>query len=1100
MMLNIVKAIKKSSNKIFLVYSGIFFIVISLVAFTAYAISARQINRSYIEQQLAIASETIRLRLATIVNSELALVLKMADTPAIQNYFVNPYDSGLEALALVEFDTYLHHFEQKINFWINDVDKIFYSTGNEPYVVNPDDPDSYWYNLTLYQTEKYNFNINYNPDIHQIFLWVNVPVFTFIDGQRKPLGMLGTGINLTEFSEFVVKAYKEFDQNITPYTFNKFNEITSATDYELVYNKVFIHHYLGDAGEELIRVAHTLTGNESKSFVYDRKMYLISSIQEMEWYLAVSYSLPGLLALNQSMNTVFFGMLFLILFMFVVMNVFNARSEDAINKQNHQLLAANRKAEIASKAKSDFLAKVSHEIRTPMNAITGMSELLLRGDLSDESRSRVMDIKRASSNLISIINDILDFSKIEAGKLEINPVKYLLSSMVNDAVSIIRMRLMEKPIRFFTNIDSKIPNGLIGDEVRIRQVLLNLLSNAVKYTDKGHISVTFTGEQRTEGSIWLKIIIADTGHGIKAEDQARLFGDFVQVDINKSGIEGTGLGLAITKRLCMAMGGDITMESEYGKGSVFTVLVPQYIYSSAPFATVDNAAEKKVLVYERRAVYAKSVCWSLENMGINYTLVDDDKTFTEALVRGPEASKEHASSPKEWYFIFSGYGLYGEIKQILDGEVFRDGKKPPLALMIEWGTEAYVPDVRFVSLPVQSLSIANVLNGVADSNDYYDNSLGSGMVRFTIPRARILLVDDIATNLKVAEGLLSPYEATIDSCLSGLQAIELVKKNNYDLVFMDHMMPELDGIETTLMIRDLDDDRFRALPIIALTANVVSGMRELFLTKGFNDLLGKPIDISKLDEILGKWISKGKREHGKTVNENSVMGGGKTISSYVPLASPSLSFTIDGIDTAKGLVMTGGKTEGYLQVLSIFSKDAESRLPLLKAVPDAGSIGESALSSFVTQVHALKSASASIGAAEVSAEAEALEAAGKAGAMAFIGEHLPVFTKRLEELANNINIVLKSLEARQNRYASPENSSKQNSFAASESHLINKLGEALKSQKASEIEGILEELSQITIDVKIKDKLEKISDDVLLAEYDCAIETIKEISAIIGET
>ena len=516
-------------------------------------------------------------------------------------------------------------------------------------------------------------------------------------------------------------------------------------------------------------------------------------------------------------------------------------------------------SEQANQAKTRFLSTMSHEIRTPMNAITGMSELLLRRELPDDARFEVQDIKQAASNLISIINDILDFSKIEAGKLEIIPVKYILASLVNDTVNIIRARLIERPVRFYTNIDGNIPNDLIGDEVRLRQIILNLLSNAAKFTDKGHICMTISRHQNTtDKQVWLSITISDTGRGIKADDQKMLFSDFMQVDTKKNrNLEGTGLGLAITRQLCLAMGGNISVTSEYGKGSEFTVVIPQIIDSNVPFAAVTDRENKKVLVYEGRVGYAESVCWSLENMGVPYTMTTDLESFTEALGR------------EEWYFIFSGYGLYDKIKPLMENTVFPNGKKPPLALMVEWGDEAYIPNVRFVSLPVQSLSIANTLNGKMDRQDNLDWTSAVNAIRFTISKARILVVDDIATNLKVAEGLLTPYRAKVDTCLSGQEAVELVKRRDYDLVFMDHMMPEMDGIEATTLIRTWEKEqremqkqlleRPLGIPIIALTANAVSGMREMFISKGFNDFLAKPIDVSRLDEVLDRWIPKEKQ-------------------------------------------------------------------------------------------------------------------------------------------------------------------------------------------------------------------------------------------------
>ncbi|MDR0457078.1 MAG: response regulator [Treponema sp.] len=751
---------------------------------------------------------------------------------------------------------------------------------------------------------------------------------------------------------------------------------------------------------------------------------------------------------------------FLVFAVMVVIESTRKTKDRLIENQNHRLQELKGEAEAANRTKSNFLASMSHEIRTPMNAITGMAELLLRGELSGEARGYAQDIKQAGNNLISIINDILDFSKIEAGKMEIIPINYLLSSLVNDTVNIIRMRLMEKPIRFYTNIDGNIPNSLIGDEVRLRQIILNLLSNAVKYSERGHIGLSIMIQKQEGKQVWLEIMISDTGKGIKPEDQAKLFGDFVQVDTKKNrGIEGTGLGLAITRRLCHVMGGDITMESEYGAGSTFTVIIPQVIDSPEPFAAVVDAANKKILVYEGRVNYAKSVCWSLENMRVPYTMVTNQDDFAAALYR------------EEWFYVFSGYGLYEKIKPLMEqpDTAFPGSRRPPLALMVEWGTEAYIPHVRFVSLPVQSLSIANTLNGKADRRDYFEGPGVSDAIRFTIPRARLLVVDDIATNLKVAEGLLAPYQATVETCFNGLQAIEMVKRNKYDIVFMDHMMPEMDGIEATAVIRALEGERFRTMPIIALTANAVVGMREMFIKNGFNDFLAKPVDVSKLDEALDRWIPKEKRERG---NEGRLTDN----------KEQNQNLSIPGIDTAKGIAMTGGTLAAYKQVLSLFCKDVEERLPLLQKAPEA-------LPAFVTHVHALKSASASIGAAEVSAQAAGLEAAGKTGDMAFIRENLPVFAQRLAELAGNISAATEA--AKDSGGMTNNNAAGQTAGdSAALVSLLCSLELALKAQKAADIDRILEELNQKPLEAPIKEALEKISDDVLMTEFDNALKII----------
>ena len=519
-----------------------------------------------------------------------------------------------------------------------------------------------------------------------------------------------------------------------------------------------------------------------------------------------------------------------------------------------RLEAARIRSDEENKTKSSFLARISHEIRTPMNAITGISELLLTdNELSTKARKYAKDIRQASSNLLSIINDLLDFSKIEAGRLDIIHAKFTLSSLIHDTVNIIRMRIINKPIRFFTNIDSTIPNNLLGDEVRLRQILLNLLGNAVKYTEKGFISLNVTEEKpRKDNKLTLRFVISDSGFGIQPEDQPKLFDDFVQVNSKKNrSIEGTGLGLAITKRLCVAMGGDISVESEYDKGSTFIVIMPLDAESDAPFALVGEPEKKKVLVYEKRKVYAQSLEWSLKNMRVPHKLIFDLDALKEAL------------REEEWYFVFSGYGLYEYIKPTMEQPLteFKGGKKPHLALMVEWDTEDYIPGVRFVSLPIQGISIAEVLNGVYDHEDLVQTSAPMG-TRFTAPDAHILIVDDISINLEVAEALMLPYQIKIDTCLGGEQSLELIYSNTYDIVFMDHMMPEMDGIETTKRIREWENkqpDTDKQLPIIALTANAVSGMREMFLLHGFNDFISKPIEISKLDRILEKWIPKDKQ-------------------------------------------------------------------------------------------------------------------------------------------------------------------------------------------------------------------------------------------------
>lgn len=395
-----------------------------------------------------------------------------------------------------------------------------------------------------------------------------------------------------------------------------------------------------------------------------------------------------------------------------------------------RLTAAKMRADEANRDKSAFLARISHEIRTPMNAVIGFSELGLATEgLPPAAAERFVGIRQAGRGLLAIINELLDFSKIESGTLEIVSVPYDLTQLLQEAGEATRALLADsgKPISFAVQVAPSVPGRLRGDETRVRQILLNLLSNAVKYTPEGFVTLSADGE--TDGdSVLLKFQVADSGIGLRPEDMRNLFGDFVRFEAARNRrVEGAGLGLAIARKLCLALGGELTVKSEYGAGSTFTAAVRQGLALAAP---------------------------------------------------------ETATPPEK-------AGAAG------DGQ-------------------------------------------------------------FVAPAARVLLVDDLRTNLLVALGLLGPYGLTIESCGSGEEAVALAAKNEYDLILMDHMMPGMDGLEAAAAIRALGE-KGRRVPIVALTANAMSGMRETFLAGGMNDFLSKPIDPARLDEILRRWLPEGKR-------------------------------------------------------------------------------------------------------------------------------------------------------------------------------------------------------------------------------------------------
>ncbi|MBQ7920601.1 MAG: PocR ligand-binding domain-containing protein [Lachnospiraceae bacterium] len=610
----------------------------------------------------------------------------------------------------------------------------------------------------------------------------------------------------------------------------------------------------------------------------------------------------------------------------------------------YEVIEANKEIERTAQMKSDFLANMSHEIRTPMNAVIGMAEMALREDLPSAARGYVSQIIASGKTLLTIINDILDFSKIESGKMDIEESEYEPMSIVNDVANIINTRIGEKDVELILDVDPNLPRGILGDCERIKQVIINLSNNAVKFTKQGQVELKVGFMKTGTDEMRLEVAIKDTGIGIKKEDLPKLFKSFQQLDSKRNrNIEGTGLGLAISQRFVELMGGEISVESEYEKGSTFSFWVPQKIVDEKPSVVVKNRESLRVAGLVANGFLREHIEKDMAHLGIEYISLETEDDLEILL-------KEKIS------YFFVGQGTFSVNVQ----EFVKAHPEIETILMIDFRTSVKlgISNLMVVKKPVYVLNIASIFNG-EDVNTGFGFSNREDF-EFIAPEAEVLIVDDNAINLTVAEGLLKPLQMKIETALSGSEAIEKISSKKYDLIFMDHMMPELDGVETTRIIRRFHSE-YDEIPIIALTANAVSGTKEMFLAEGMNDFVAKPIEMRTMLSKLRNWLPKHKIK-----KVYSVAGEETTEEKDI------VSVVIEGLDTGSALRLLGTE-KLFWAVLKDYYQAIPKKLKLIKETEQ-----NEDWKAYTIEVHALKSASKQIGAMELSEKALRMENAGHA--------------------------------------------------------------------------------------------------------------------------
>ncbi len=513
---------------------------------------------------------------------------------------------------------------------------------------------------------------------------------------------------------------------------------------------------------------------------------------------------------------------------------------ERIRQESEQSLAE-------AKAKSDFLVNMSHEIRTPMNAITCATELLLKENLSESASSYLGILKSSSENLLDVVNDILDFSKIDAGKMILTENEYEIGMLVEDVKNIISPRLSQKPIAFTVDVDPTMPKVLIGDEGRIRQILINLLGNSVKFTTKGLVSLSVSYERLSKESIDVSFVVRDTGVGIAPSERDRIFRRFGQAGHSrKAGTEGTGLGLTICRELAAMMGGTIDFVSELGKGSTFTARVRQRVTpDNTPVAEADLGRKLAIdcLLWDENIHYADNMERILTSLGISMRRV-----FRES-----EAEGVLTTVKIDYFFVNSGmFKTAGDM-------IARISPTTVAVKLLDIGetdTMDYLSRYPVLRKPVDVFNLLALFRSNTDRSRF---SLDQE-AKFITPNASIMIVDDNRVNLKVAKALFETFKARVVDVDSGAEAVELIRNGDeFDLIFMDHMMPGMDGIEASKRIWQIEEEAGRKrTPIIALTANAGGELEKLFFEEGMSDFLSKPIVMKHLSFVMQKLLPREK--------------------------------------------------------------------------------------------------------------------------------------------------------------------------------------------------------------------------------------------------
>ena len=640
----------------------------------------------------------------------------------------------------------------------------------------------------------------------------------------------------------------------------------------------------------------------------------------------------------------------------------------------------------AEKIKDDFIVNTSHELRTPIHTISGMSEILLQENLPDSVHREVLDIQMTGIELQTIVTDILDFAALEAGRMELHPRAYNITSTLNDIMNMSVFQNREKKLELIFDCDPAIPQLLYGDEQQLRRVINNLIGNAVKFTPRGGVRVSVSARPETYG-VNLVVSVKDTGIGMSASEQESIFNVFYQADADRNRrVEGMGLGLTISSAIIKKMGGFMNVKSSPGKGSEFSFSVPQQVRDEKPCITLEHPNLIRAIWYfdeqqydaEIRDDYLSHIEKTASYLGIT---ILRSSSLTELKRRIRSSQFTHLLIGTEEY---------------RSDPLFFDETALQLTVMLLTDRDADVPSdshVRIVYKPYNAMTLAEFFNHEGTSPAPVRHGKEQ---HFIAPDAKVLVVDDNLMNLKVVEGLLRRYRIRISPASSGAEALSLIESREYDFVFMDHMMPGMDGIECFHRIRakQSPDGYFQRVPVIALTANAIAGSREMFLNEGFNDFVAKPIDNSLLDHVLRTYIPKEKQ-----VEETEEAAANPEQNTAAPEEADPFE-AMEGIDLKTALAYCGGSREDFADLARIYLQTGPRYEKELQTFYETGDWKQ-----YAVIAHAVKSTSRTLGAGKLSDLAYRCETAAKESNAAVVEQYhralLGEYTRVREVFANN---------------------------------------------------------------------------------------------------